>query len=90
MLTVSRSNVVLNIADVELQHYLDKGYNLLDNSGHIIQEAVPKNLNELQKAFIDHTKRIQELEGLVDELTAKLEAKGKPGRKPAEKPIVED
>lgn len=85
MLKVKRANVVLRINDTEKQHYLDKGYSILDENGKVVESAVPKNLTELEKAFIDHTNKIKELEATVKKLEAenaelveKLEAKEEP------------
>ena len=48
MLKVKRANVVLRINDTEKQHYLDKGYSILDENGKVVEAAVPKNLAALK------------------------------------------
>lgn len=71
MATVERGNVVLTIPDRDIQHYIDKGFSLLDEQGHIVKQAVPKDLNVLQKAFIDNRKEIERLNARIAELESK-------------------
>ena len=72
MARVERGNVVLHIDDNDIQHYLNLGYNLTDESGNVLQRSIPTNLGELQSAFIANTARIAELEDTVAKLTAEL------------------
>lgn len=75
MARVERGNVVLKVKDHEVQHYLNLGYNLTDEAGNILKESIPTNLGELQKAYLEHTKKIGELEETIAKLTAQLSAK---------------
>lgn len=75
MARVERGNVVLKVKDYEVQHYLNLGYNLTDETGNILKHAIPKNVGELQVAYLEHTKKIAELEDTVAKLTAQLSAK---------------
>ena len=75
MARVERGNVVLQVKDFEIQHYLNLGYNLTDEAGNILQESIPTNVGELQKAYLEHTKKIAELEDINAKLTAQLSAK---------------
>jgi len=68
MVKVGRANVVLDVNDVDVQHYIDKGYNLLDDDGNVVIEAVPKDLNTLQKAFVEKTKEIEMLKKQLEDL----------------------
>ena len=70
MIKVERGNVVLDIPDIDMQHYLDKGYNVVDDNGNVIKRAVPKDINTLQKAFIENSKEIAELKAKIAELEA--------------------
>ena len=81
MARVERGNVVLNVEDDAVQHYLNLGYNLTDNYGNVLQRSIPTNLGELQAAYIKHTTRIAELEDTVAKLTADLTAKATPKKK---------
>jgi hypothetical protein len=74
MARVERGNVVLNVDDASVQHYLNLGYNLTDNTGKVLKRSIPTNLGELQTAYIQHTAKIEELEATVARLTAELNA----------------
>lgn len=71
MARVERGNVVLNVDDDAVQHYLNLGYNLTDNYGNVLKRSIPTSLGELQAAYVEHTTKIAELEDAVAKLTAK-------------------
>jgi hypothetical protein len=70
MVRIERGNVVLKVQDYEVQRYLKLGYNVTDDNGNVLQEALPNDLGTLQKYYIEHKKRIEELEDIVAKLTA--------------------
>lgn len=70
-ITVQRANVVLQIAEEQLDYYMNQGFSVIDAEGNVIKSGVPKNVGTLQKAFIDHTKRIEELEKELEALKSK-------------------
>ena len=84
MARVERGNVVLHIADNEVQHYLQLGYNLTDESGNVISSAIPSNLGVLQKYYVEHTEKIEELEKTITTLTAQLNQPKKSTKKTKE------
>ena len=75
MARVERGNVVLKVKDHEIQHYLNLGYNLTDDAGNVIRKSIPTNIGELQTAYLEHTKKIAELEDTIAKLTAQLSVK---------------
>jgi uncharacterized small protein (DUF1192 family) len=75
MARVERGNVVLTVKEHEVQHYLNLGYNLTDEAGNILRKSIPTNIGELQSAYLEHTKKIAELEDTIAKLTAQLSAK---------------
>ena len=75
MARVERGNVVLQVKDYEVQHYLNLGYNLTDETGNILKKSIPTNIGELQSAYLEHTKKIAELEDTIAKLTAQLSVK---------------
>lgn len=77
---VQRANVVLQISPQQVDYYLNQGYNVIDEKGNVIQESIPRNLGELQKAYIDH---IAEIESLKEEIR-KLKEPKKTARKKTE------
>ena len=72
---VERGNVVLKVEENEVQRYLNLGYNVTNDRGEIIQASIPSNLGELQLAYVENQKRIEELEYLVDQLLEEVNSK---------------
>lgn len=70
MVRIERGNVVLKVQEHEVQRYLKLGYNVTDSTGKVLQEAIPNDLGTLQKHYVEHKKRIDELEAIVAKLTA--------------------
>lgn len=77
MARVERGNVVLHIDDEDIKHYLTLGYKQTDDNGNVIAEGIPNSIGELQKAYVEHEKKIAELEAKVKELTAPKSTKSK-------------
>lgn len=72
MARVQRANVILQVDDRDISHYLNLGYNLIDDHGTVLKEAIPTNLGVLQAKYLEHLSRIAELEDTVAKLTAQL------------------
>ncbi len=70
MVRIERGNVVLKVQEHEVQRYLKLGYNVTDNTGKVLQEAIPNDLGTLQKYYVEQKKKIEELESIVAKLTA--------------------
>lgn len=77
---VQRANVVLQISPQQVDYYLNQGYNVIDEKGNVIKESIPRNLGDLQKAYIDH---VAEIESLKEEIR-KLKEPKKTARKKTE------
>lgn len=75
MATVQRLNVILDIDDADVDHYMALGYNVIDKKGNVIKETMPTDVPTLQKLCRDHVQKIQALETEVAKLTAELSAK---------------
>ena len=89
MVRVERGNVVLDVKDDVVDHYLTLGYNVVDEQGRIIKTALPTNLGTLQAAYVAHEAKIAELESEVEKLKDENEAlKTKPAKK--SKKVEED
>lgn len=74
MARVERGNVVLRVKDEEVQHYLNLGYNLTDDYGHVLKRSIPTSIGELQSAYVTQTAKIAELEDTIAKLTIELES----------------
>lgn len=88
MVRIERGNVVLKVQEHEVQRYLKLGYNVTDNTGKVLQEAIPNDLGTLQKHYVENKKRIEELEAIVAKLTAEneiLAKNDKPTKKKSDK-----
>ena len=70
MVRIERGNVVLKVQEHEVQRYLKLGYNVTDNTGKVLKEAIPNDLGTLQRHYVESKKKIEELEAIVAKLTA--------------------
>lgn len=70
-ITVQRANVILDVPEEWLDRYLDEGYSVIDAKGNIIRSAIPKDVGTLQKAYLEHTQKIKELEEEIEQLKQK-------------------
>ena len=61
MALVRRMNVTLEIEDDLIDSYLDKGYNVIDDTGKVIVEAIPNDLGQLRMLVIKYRQEIKEL-----------------------------
>lgn len=78
MVAVQRYNVILEIDDEELPKYMNLGYNQIDiNTGEILHEAIPTDVNVLKLKYQEHKEKIAELEQQIKDLTAKLKKREK-------------
>lgn len=75
MATVQRANVILDIANEDVEHYMALGYNVIDARGNIIKETMPSDVVTLQAAYREHLKEIESLKAQVETLTSELTAK---------------
>lgn len=75
--TVQRANVVLRVPEEWLDRYVDQGYDVIDESGNVIQASIPRDLGTLQKAYIEHTQEIEELKRTIEELKQKKSGRPK-------------
>lgn len=71
MAIVERGNVVLRIADDDIQRYLDKGYSVTDGYGNVLKQAIPNDIGELQRLVIKQQSEIESLNAKIKELTEK-------------------
>jgi len=70
---IVRGNVVLRVEAKDVSHYLTMGYNVVDENGKILREAIPTDTGVLQRAFVDNKQKIADLEASVASLTAECE-----------------
>lgn len=68
---VQRANVILTISESQIDYYMSQGYNIIDESGNVIKESVPKELGTLQKAFVENRAEIERLKKEIEKLKKK-------------------
>ena len=93
MVRIERGNVVLKVQEYEVPRYLKLGYNVTDDEGKILKEALPNDVGTLQRFYVEHKKKIEELEAIVAKLTAEnsvLAASAKPTSAKAKKPETKE
>lgn len=84
MAIVERGNVVLEVADDDVQRYLDKGYSVTDGNGNILQQTKMLSPGELHQIIANKDTEIAELKEQLAKLAEKI-AKADESA-PAEKP----
>lgn len=72
MAKVQRLNVILDVDNKDVDHYLAIGYNLVDAQGKIIKETMPSDVPTLQGLYREHKAKIEALEAEVKALKLKL------------------
>ena len=61
MALVQKLNVVLTIDDELIDTYLNKGYNIIDESGRVIKEAMPDDPNQLKMMVAKYKKENEQV-----------------------------
>ncbi len=74
---VQRDNVILRIDRSQIAEYMNKGYNVIDANGNIIQKTIPTDVLTLQAEYKRQEDEILALEAQVKELKAQLRKKTK-------------
>lgn len=69
MAIVERGNVVLEIADDAVDHYLSKGYSVTDGNGNILQQTPILSVGELHRIIAKQKDEIEALKKQIQELT---------------------
>ena len=54
-----------------------KGYNVIDEKGKVLKEAIPSDIGTLRKCYVEHLNKIAELEARIAELEHPKEVKSK-------------
>jgi hypothetical protein len=80
MVRVRRANSIIEIKDDALDRYLDMGYVQIDEKGNVLKRGIPTSIGELQVAYTNHMKQIEDLNNEIKKLKAenkKLKAANK-------------
>ena len=66
MLYARKSNRVQPIVEADIQHFLNLGYNIIDEQGNVLLEAMPEDVISLKAAFQRHVDEIAKLKNELD------------------------
>lgn len=88
MALVQKLNVVLTIDDELIDTYLNKGYNIIDESGRVIKEAMPDDPNQLKMMVAKYKKENEELKAKIAELQTKKEVKVETPKEVKAEPVI--
>ena len=75
MIIVQRGNVVLRVKDDLRKYYLESGYNVIDESGKVVEKTTPTDLPTLQAEYRKNTAEIAALKAEIAELKKALTEK---------------
>ena len=81
MAEVQRGNVFLTVSDADVAKYMAKGFSVVDKFGKVIQQSVPTELGQLQKAYSEHVEIIKQKDTEIASLKAELQALKTAGEK---------
>ena len=70
MIKVRKANKMLSISEDAKDRYLAMGFSVIDESGKVIQEAVPVDVNQLKLGYAKISEEAKTLRGKVAELEA--------------------
>lgn len=65
MLYARKSNRVQPIVEADIQHFLNLGYNIIDEQGNVLLEAMPEDVISLKAAFKRHVEEIAQMKEFI-------------------------
>lgn len=68
-ITVRRQNVILKVDEADKQHYLNIGFQVIDEQGNVIEDNNP----DYKTLYFEQKQKVEELEAKLQKLTAKKE-----------------
>jgi len=96
MAIVRRSNEILRVNDTLVGHYLDIGYDVIDETGAVLLRAVPTDNTQLKAEFKKLSEEVTQLKDINNRLRKQLaEADAKikelsSKKEPAKEKVVEN
>ena len=72
MIYAQKGNKLRQIAEADIQTYVEQGYEIVDGQGTVLKETVPTDLPTLRNAYIKHKDEIKALNARLSALTAEL------------------
>lgn len=72
MAIVRKSNEILRVPDAQVNHYLDIGYDVIDERGAVLRKAVPQDNTQLKAEFAKLSNQVVEMRETIAELKRQL------------------
>lgn len=72
MIYAQKGNKQRQIAESDIQTYVEQGYKIVDGHGTVLQETVPTDLPTLKTAYKQHVVEIKALKARVKELSEQV------------------
>ena len=73
MAKMQKGNVIVEVADSQVDRYINLGYDEIDKNGRILRQSIPIDIGPLKAAYAKHVARIKELEDENLKLKAQVE-----------------
>lgn len=70
MIYAERGNRVKEIAEQDVQKYIEQGYTITNGVGQVIQNAIPTDMASLRLAYVQNATKIKELTDTINQLKA--------------------
>ena len=71
-LYAQKANVVTRIREDQIDEFIAKGYKVTDETGRIIKDTAPDNLEDLKEAYVSNTAEINNLKAEILRLREEL------------------
>ena len=72
MLYAQQGNRVKRIREDDIQYWVEKGYTIITETGQIVQETIPVDVNSLRLGYKQKEEEIEALKAQIDELQLEI------------------
>lgn len=72
MAIVRKNNEILRVQDTQVNHYLDIGYDVIDERGAVLLRAVPQDNTQLKAEFAKLSQQVVDLKATISNLKTQL------------------
>ena len=85
-----RGNQISRIEEQQIDALVEQGFNIVDENGKVLREAVPTDIVLLKKYYVEHKQRIEELEKEIASLKKAATKKATPKEEVATEDVAEE
>ena len=72
MLYAQQGNRVKRIREDDIQYWVEKGFTIITETGQIVQETIPVDVNSLRLGYKQKEEEIEALKAQIDELQLEI------------------